>query len=114
MATVPLRFSNRLGFPMLEVQSVTEAGTVTTLNFNDHPQRTAYFYGGFWVKIPVLSAGTTGTNTVEFATLGQSGSNIPLYYYGGDKVPKSGLITTTGGVILCFYDRTSNRLQIIT
>ena len=97
---------------MLEVQSITTNGTVTTFNFNDHPQRGAYFFGAFWVKVntPIVS---TDTNTVEFATLGASGSNIPLHLYSGPQAKMSDLVTTGPGIFLCFYDRTTNRLQTI-
>lgn len=112
MATLPLRFSNRLGFPMIEVQSVTTSGTVTTFNFNDHPQRGAFFFGGFWAKLPAITTTTTtSSNTVEFATLGVSGSNLPLYLYNGDQATLGDLETSGPGIILCFYDRTTNRLQ---
>ncbi len=97
---------------MLEVQSVTTNGTVTTFSFNDHPQRGAFFYGGFWVKVPAIATTTaTATNTVEFATLGVSGSSLPLYLYNGTQATLGDLVTTGPGIILCFYDRTTNRLQ---
>ena len=114
MAVTQLRFSNRLGFPMLEVQQITDAtlpATTTTFYFNEHPQRNAYFFGGFFVKVPSTAA-ATDTNTVEFATLGVAGSNLPLYNYNGDQATVSD-ITTTGGVLLCFYDKTNNRLQLV-
>lgn len=103
MATVPLRFSNRLGFPMLEVQSVTTNGTVTTLNFNDHPQRKAFFYGGFWVKVPAItSTSAISAYTIEFAKLGVSGSNLPLYLYNGSSATVGDMATTGPGILLCF------------
>lgn len=112
MATVPLRRSNPNGIPMLEVQSVTTSGTITTFNFNDHPQRRNFFFGGFWVKVPAIATtSTTSSNTVEFATLGILGSNLPLYLYNGDQATLGDLETTGPGIILCFYDRTTNRLQ---
>lgn len=114
MATVPLRFANRFGIPMLEVQSVTTSGTVTTLNFNDHPQRGAFFYGGFWVKVPAIaSTSSTSGYTIEFATLGVSGSNLPLYLYNGDQATVGDMETDGPGILLCFYDRTTNRLQTV-
>ena len=113
MAVVPLRYANRFGFGMIEAQSVSEAGTVTTFQFNDHPQRRGNFFGGFWVKLPIVDATTGGTNTVEFATTGTFGSNVPLYLYSGVQATKADLATTSGGILLCFYDRVSNRLQAI-
>lgn len=113
MAIVPLRFSNRFGFPMIEAISVNQSTTpaVTTFYFNDHPQRRGNFFGGFWVKLPT-TAGQTETNTVEFATEGTLGSNLPLYLYNGD-IATVADIETSGGILLCFYDRTTNRLQAI-
>lgn len=116
MATVPLRVSNRLGFPMLEVQSVSEAtlpATTTVLNFNNHPQRNISFFGGFFVKIPQNLSTATQTNNVEFSTIGESGSNIPLYLYSGTQAKISDILTTGNGILLCFYDKSSNRLQLI-
>lgn len=114
MPFVPLRFSNRLGFAMLEVQRIADAtlpAATTTFYFNAHPQRTVNFFGGFFVKVPDTS-GATGTNTVEFATEGVPSSNLPLYNYDGSQATVDD-ITTTGGVLLCFYDRTNNRLQLV-
>lgn len=111
MATVPLRFANTRGIPMLEVQSVTNTTTLATFNFNDHPQRGSNFFGGFWVKMP-STAGLTGTAKVEFATLGVLGSNLPVYLYNGNQATALDL-STLGGILLCFYDRTTNRLQVI-
>lgn len=114
MAMVPLRYCNRLGIPMLEVQTITESpspATVTYFNFNNHPQRNQQFYGGFFVKVPDLSSATS-TNSIEFATLDVSGSNTPLYLYDGTKAKISD-ITTTGGIMLCFYDKVNNKLQLV-
>lgn len=112
MPVVPLRVSNRLGFGKLEVQSVTTSGTVTTFNFNDHPQRRIAFDGGFWVKLPATNA-LTQTNTIEFATLGLVGSNIPVYVFGGRQATVADINTTSGGVVECYYDASNNRLQLI-
>lgn len=111
MATTPLRFSNRGTFPMIEVQTITKTDELVTFNFNDHPQRRADFFGGFWVKMPT-TAGLNGNAKVEFATLGMFGSNLPVYLYNGNQATALDL-STTGGVLLCFYDKTTNRLQVI-
>ena len=114
MAVIPLRFSNRLGFPMLKVVSVTDAttpATTTFFNFNDHPQRRANFYGAFFVKVPDLT-NETETNFVQFKTLDVDGSNKPLYLYDGT-LAKIEDIMTTGGILLCFYDNTNDQLQLV-
>lgn len=114
MAVVPLRVSNRLGFGMLEVQSIAEGTGTTTFKFNDHPQRRINFFGGFWVKIPQdTSTGYTADNVIEFATIDTLGSNIPLKNFDGSAVTMGDLSTSGGGIILCFYDRTTNRLQLV-
>lgn len=95
---------------MIEVQSTSTSGTVTTFLFNDHPQRRINFFGEFDVKLPII---TTSTNTVEFGTIGVLGSSIPLYLYNGAQATVADLVTTTGGIIKCFYDRTNNRLQAL-
>lgn len=115
MATVPLRYANRGGIPMIETIGVSESAapaTVTTFLFNDHPQRRAPFFGGFWVKINVNTATLAQDNNVEFGTQGVTGSGIPLYLYNGTLATVAD-IATTGGVLLCFYDRVNNRLQLI-
>lgn len=109
MAVVPLRFANTRGIPMIEVQSVVSDTSTYTLMFNDHPQRRGNFFGGFFVKLPTIA---TGTKTVSFGTLGLLGSEIPLYMFDGKRAIMSD-IAGSGGVALCFYDKTTNRLQIL-
>lgn len=114
MATVPLRYSNRLGFGMLEVQRIenrTTPADATVFIFNEHPQRNISFFGGFFVKVPNTTT-ATADNPVQFETDGDSSSNLPLYNYNGDPATTTDL-QTTGGVLLCFYDRVSNKLQLI-
>lgn len=114
MAIVPLRVSNRLGFGMLEVQSITESGTTTTFKFNNHPQRGINFFGGFWVKIPQnLTTGYTTTNTINFGTVDVDGDTVPLLMFDGTAVTVGDLPTPGNGIILCFYDKASNRLQLV-
>lgn len=112
----PLRVSNRQGIPMLEVQSITEGtapSTVTTFNFNDHAQRRINFFGEFSVKIPQNTSTLTQTNTVEFATLGLVGSNIPVVTFEGTPATVEDFSTLGGGIRKCWYDRTNNRLQLM-
>ena len=105
-----LTYANRT-FPTIEVQSVSSAGTVTTFGFNAHANR-GNFFGGFYVKVPQNVA--TSTNTVEFSTIGVAGSNIPLYLYNGTQATVAQLVTSGGGILLCFYDRSANRLQLLS
>ena len=116
MATVPLRVSNRLGFPMLEVQRVeppATGSTVTKFVFNNHPQRGYNFFGGFFVKVPQNLTTLTDTNTVAFATDGVSDAPVPLVLYDGSTATVADIVTSGGGIMLCFYDRASNSLRLV-
>lgn len=116
MAFVPLRVSNRQGIPMLEVQSITAAvapATVTTFNFNDHPQRRTQFFGEFSVKVPQNTTTLTQSDTVEFATMGNPGSNIPVVTFAGTPATVADFATQGGGIRKCWYDITNNRLQLM-
>lgn len=105
-----LTYANRT-FPAIEVQSVSSVGTVTIFSFNAHANR-GNFFGGFFIKVPQNIA--TSTNTVEFATIGVNGSNLPLKFYNGTAVTVADLVTTGGGILLCFYDRSANSIQLLS
>lgn len=99
---------------MLEVQSVADAtlpATTTYFKFNDHPQRRMNFYGAFFVKVPDLSTYTT-TNTVVFKTEDIAASEKTLYLYDGSPATIED-IATTGGILMCFYDSTTGKLQLV-
>lgn len=109
-----LKFSNQGGFPLIEAVSVVENGTTTTINFNNHPYRQSNrFYGGFFIKIAQDTTTLTQTNNVEFATVGIGGSNLPLYSVTGTQVQISELASTGPAIFLIFYDKDSNRIQLI-
>ena len=108
-----LKFVNQGGFPTIQSVSTTTSGTVTTFSFNEHPYRqTRSFSGGFWVKIPTAVA-ETDTNTVEFDTLGINGSSVPVYLPSGAQATVANFTSTFQQIRLCFYDRDSNRVQLI-
>lgn len=108
-----LKFVNQGGFPAIQSVNTSTNGTVTTFSFNDHPYRqTNRFCGGFFVKFPdAITA--TGTNTVKFDTVGVGGSSVDVYNYMGDALTISDLTSTAQTVRLFFYDRDSNRVQLI-
>lgn len=107
-----LKFSNGGGFPNLEAVSVTSDGTNTTVEFNPHPYVLSNrFYGGFWVKIP--QAVTTSTQPLQFSTKGVPNSTVPVYVAGGAQATVAAIASTGPGVHLCFYDRDSNRTEIL-
>ena len=106
--TYPNR-ANTMGFPLLEAQAAVADGKLV-LTFQPHAAMDNQWTGGFWVK--VANAVTATTEPVVFATQGVTG-NKPLYYFSGAPVLADYLVTTGGGVMLCFYDASSKKLQII-
>ncbi len=105
-----LKFSNRIGFPNIEAVSVTSDGTNTTVNFNPHTGG-QNFFGGFWVKIPQTVV--TGTEPLQFSTVGVSNSTVPVYLQTGAQATVANIVTSGGSVFLCFYDRDNNRVTLI-
>lgn len=113
MANQFLRFSNQGGFPCIEVTNVNTVGTITTFSFNNHPLRqTNRFAGGFWIKFP-NAVTETDTNTVQFETQGVGGSTVPVYSSNGAQLTVADLTSTDQAIHLFFYDRDSNRVQLI-
>ena len=113
-----LKFVNQGGIPAIQnvaVSTDATAGTMT-FSFNDHPYRqTNKFYGFFAVKFPnaITSTETTGAYTVKFDTQGVGGSAVDVYYTNGNKLTVSNLTSSAQTVHLFFYDRDSNRVQLI-
>lgn len=108
-----LKFVNQGGFPAISVVNTSTTGTVTTFSFNDHPYRqTNRFYGGFWAKFP-NPVTETATNTVQFDTIGVGGSTVDVYSTNGAPITVADLTSTAQAVHLFFYDRDSNRVQLI-
>ncbi len=96
-----------LGVPTLETIGAVETLVVT---FQPHRELNANWSGEFFVE--VNGAVTTGTQPVVFKTAGVAGY-IPLYLYSGVQATAAALTTTTGGVIECFFNRDTNRLQLL-
>lgn len=111
MADVALKLLNTRGIPAIASVNV-EAGTgTTTVSFNNHPQMNNRFAGGFWVKIAQTLA--TGSNVIQFDTVGVANSTIPVYLPGGDQATAADFESDGKSVFLCFYDRDANYLQLI-
>ena len=109
-----LKFVNQGGIPAIQSVAVNTTGTVTTLSFNDHPYRqTNRFYGFFAVKVGQDTSGIAPTNTVKFDTQGVGGSAIDVYQPNGTIATINELTSLGQSVYLCFYDRDSNRVQLI-
>lgn len=105
---------NTKGVPtLLGVPSLETIGAVETLviTFQPHRELNANWSGKFLVN--VSGAVATGTQPVVFRTAGLTGF-VPLYLYSGLQATAANLLTTTGGVIECFFNRDTNRLQLMT
>ncbi|MCQ2231399.1 MAG: hypothetical protein MJZ30_06075 [Paludibacteraceae bacterium] len=100
--------ANSMGLPLLE-GVVTTNSTNTIITFKQYAFGNDWT-GGFWAKIPTEI--TTSSLPVVFATDGVSG-NQPLLDFAGSPVLTSDIVTAGNGVMLCFYDSASNRLQRI-
>lgn len=112
MANVIVKRSNRLGFPLIEVQSVTSDGTTTTLNFNNHVNLSDYFVGGMWIKFPNIV--TTNQQPIQASTLGVANSVVPIYTRSGAQATVANIASTASPTYhLAFYDSVSNRLQLV-
>lgn len=110
--TYPNRVNTK-GIPtLLGVPSVETIGAVATLviTFQPHLALNDNWSGLFLVDIS--SPVATGVQPVVFRTAGVSGFT-PLTMYNGLQATAAELETTTGGAILCLFDRSKNKLQLI-
>uniref|UniRef100_A0AAU8MH08 Capsid protein n=1 Tax=Geladintestivirus 5 TaxID=3233137 RepID=A0AAU8MH08_9CAUD len=108
-----LKFVNQGGIPSIIVVGTNTIDTVTTFSFNNHPYRqTNRFYGFFVAKFP-NAVTETSTNTVRFNTLGVGGSSIDVYSSTGAALTIADLTSTDQAVHLFFYDKDSNRVQLM-
>lgn len=109
-----LKFVNQGGIPAIQSVNVTTTDTTTTISFNDHPYRqTNRFYGVFAIKVNQDTSNITPTNSVKFDTQGVVGSAIDVYQPNGQLATINELTSVGQSVYLCFYDRDSNRVQIL-
>lgn len=114
-----LTYPNRVntqGYPSLsgKPRFETVSGVETLIiEFNPHLALNADWAGAFWVFItePITVTGQ-GPQPVVFTTRGEQGST-PLYRYSGSQVTAGELITGKGGVLQCFYNSDTKRLQLI-
>ena len=109
-----LKFVNQGGIPAIQSVAVNTTNTVTTISFNAHPYRqTNHFYGVFAIKINQDTSSITSTNLVKFDTQGVVGSEIDVYQPNGQLATINELTSVGQSIYLCFYDRDSNRVQIL-
>lgn len=111
MANTVLKTVNERGIPALSVESVQSDGTNTTFYFERHRFLNNNFSGFFVVRFPQSVA--TTSQPVFFSTIGE-GSSVQLYDQDGDVATVALLSSNnTPRFRLFFYDRQSNRLQLI-
>lgn len=105
--------SNYNGIPLLQgAASVTDGKVVISLQPHKYSEM---WTGCFWVKItnPVAApASTADALPVYLNTIG-GGNEYPLYRYTGAQATNSLMATSTGGIVLCFFDSATNRLQLV-
>lgn len=108
-----LTYPNRVntqGFPSLSgTPSVDTASGNIVITFNPHLSLGDRWSGAFLVNI---TAPITTAQPVVFATLGDT-NRVPLYRYGGAQAIGTDIATTTGGVLMCFYNSDTKRLQLL-
>ncbi len=112
MANTILKTVNGRGIPALNADSVSSDGTTTTVSFSPHPLVGERFSGFFVVRFQTPVA--TSAEPVQFTTTGVAGTTVPLYLNTGAQATAADLTSTTGPTFrLFFYDRESNRLQLV-
>lgn len=108
-----LTYPNRVntqGFPTLSgTPSVDAASSNIVITFNPHLALGERWSGAFLVNItgPISTA-----QPIVFATQGEA-ERVPLYRYGGTQAVGTDITTTTGGVLMCFYNADTKRLQLL-
>lgn len=111
MATV-LSMTNRNGFPCIESTGVTVTADEVIFSFNPHLYVNRNFQGGFFVKINDTYTAPATALPIKFTTTGVANSTVNLVGLGGVNITTDELNQT--GIYICFYDRSSNVLQLLT
>lgn len=101
-----------MGIPNIESQSIEVTTDAVIFSFNPHSQINAFFQGLIAVKLSQsIPTGTTATLPIKFATIGIPNSVKQLRGHETDVT--AGDIAGRG-IYLCFYDRASDTLQLLT
>lgn len=107
--TYPNR-ANTEGFPLLKgIPSVDATSGNLVITFEPHAAMGNQWTGGFYVFVDGAIA--TGAQPVVFATRGVAETK-PLYMFNGAQATAAELVTTTGGVLICFYNGANQKLQV--
>lgn len=110
MAIAPYFFCNKNGIPCIESQSANLTTTSCTYYFKNHPFLNSNYQGLVAVKIAQSVSAPSTSVPVMFDTVGAA-APIQVKTRGNTAVDTSDINAL--GVYLCFYDRSSNTLQLI-
>lgn len=111
MANVIVKRVNTRGIPAIESISVNLDTTKETFVFNNHVNVSDYFQGFFVVKISGTPTAPGTAVPVYFKTEGVLDSDIQLFDVIGNEVTTA---IFKDGVYLCFYDRSTNKLRLMS
>lgn len=114
MAVNPYIFCNRNGIPCIESQSVNLTDTGCTFQFKPHAFLNGPYMGLVAIKIAQSITAPTTAVPIYFTTVSANGASATNQL----KVRQNGTAITTStwqgtGVYLCFYDRTTDTLQLL-
>lgn len=104
-----LKFTNRVGIPAIENESVSLTTLGETFSFAKHPYTEMYFQGGLWIKINNTPESPTPAVPVYFKT--GNGDSVPVHNFAGTAFTTA---TFPGdGIYLGFYDADTNKLRLL-
>lgn len=111
MARTVVKRTNQLGIPAIQSISVSLSSTRETFTFREHINVSDYFQGYFTAW---LSGSPTAPSTpvpVYFNTEGLLGSDVQVFDPGGTAITTANI---RDGVYTMFYDRTTNKLRLMS
>lgn len=103
-----VRYANRAGWPCIESTSANLTTSELTYTFNRHPYVNNYFYGGLFIKLSSTPTAPDTAVPVQFTTSG--GSTVSVLDHKGDAITTA---TISDGIYEGFYDRDTNKLQLL-
>lgn len=108
----PIKFANPRGIPCLDSVSVVLSTTALTINFAEHPYFRDNFQGLFLIRINQTYTAPATAVPVVFVTNNMASTAINLTDLDGANLTTEQFDKT--GIYLCFYDRPTNVLQLIS
>lgn len=112
MADTILKFVNGRGIPCIETIGVNVGTDAVTFQFNNHPFVSARFAGLIFVKISHTYTAPSSPLPIRFTTVGAATSTQDLI--GTNNTPITSADFSNTGVYGVFYDRDTNKMQLIT